>query len=320
MKRNVFLVIVAMLAGIWGHAQTIVDFEELTLAPDSFWNGSDLSGGFTSKGVYFVNYYDTSWSAWSGFAYSNQTDTVTAGYSNQYSTIAGSGADNSSNFALMYVSPYNGGNYLKLTSAYSNGSTVEGFYITNNTYAYISMRDGDAYAKKFGGDTGDDPDWFKLTVTGYLDGAETGSEEFYLADYRFADNDSDYIVKDWTWFDLTGLGTVDSLTFALSSSDTGTYGMNTPAYFCMDNLTLSESFNGIVETGMPTYSVFPNPVVNTLYVNQPFEKAEIYNANGQKIKEISHSSTQIDFSMLQQGVYLIRFTSHNRIYTTKVVK
>ncbi len=319
MKRKILFAAIAMLAGVLAKAQTIIDFEELTLAPDSFWNGSDLSGGFTSKGVYFVNYYDTSWSAWSGFAYSNKADTVTAGYDNQYSTIAGSGADNSANFALMYVSPYNGGNYLKLTSAYTSGSVIEGFYITNNTYAYISMRDGDAYAKKFGGDTGDDPDWFKLTVTGYLEGNETGTAEFYLADYRFADNDSDYIVKDWTWFDLTGLGTVDSLTFALSSSDTGAYGMNTPAYFCMDNLTLSEDFNGTIETETITLNVYPNPVTDVLYVSTPFTKAEIYTMNGQKVKEV-YNSNEINFESLPKGIYLLKLKTGKQIYTAKIVK
>ena len=63
--------------------------------------------------------------------------------------------------------------------------------------------------------------------------------EFYLADYRFDDNAQDYIVSDWAWVDLTGLGVVYGLEFALSSSDVGNWGMNTPAYFAMD------SFNGV---------------------------------------------------------------------------
>ncbi|MEZ4953573.1 MAG: DUF4465 domain-containing protein [Saprospiraceae bacterium] len=38
------------------------------------------------------------------------------------------------------------------------------------------------------------------------------------------------------------LGHVDSL-FTLSSSDAGVFGMNTPAYFCLDNLTLGIAEN-----------------------------------------------------------------------------
>jgi hypothetical protein len=61
---------------------------------------------------------------------------------------------------------------------------------------------------------------------------------FYLADYRFEDNAEDYIVKTWEWFDLSSLGRADSLMCTLGSSDTGMFGMNTPAYFCVDNLTI----------------------------------------------------------------------------------
>jgi hypothetical protein len=35
------------------------------------------------------------------------------------------------------------------------GRQVEGLYITNGTYPYLSMRDGDGFAKKFGGASGD---------------------------------------------------------------------------------------------------------------------------------------------------------------------
>ncbi|HDM77155.1 MAG TPA: DUF4465 domain-containing protein, partial [Deltaproteobacteria bacterium] len=114
---------------------------------------------------------------------------------------------------------------------------ITGAYFTNTTYAYLSMRDGDAFAKKFGGDSGSDPDWFKLTITGIGEsGSKTGEVDFYLADYRFDDNSKDYIVDKWTWVDLSSLGEVVALQFALSSSDSGEWGMNTPAYFAMDDL------------------------------------------------------------------------------------
>ena len=59
------------------------------------------------------------------------------------------------------------------------------------------MRDGDAFSKKFGGASGDDPDWFKLTITGNdSTGASVGSVDFYLADYRSSTNSLAYIVSD----------------------------------------------------------------------------------------------------------------------------
>ena len=54
------------------------------------------------------------------------------------------------------------------------------------------------FAKKFGGTTGNDPDFFKVTVKGYKGGVlTTDSVPFYLADFRFANNALDYIVDSW---------------------------------------------------------------------------------------------------------------------------
>jgi hypothetical protein len=100
------------------------------------------------------------------------------------------------------------------------------------------MENGDDFfATKFGGEDGDAADFFILTISG-LDASEvvTGSVEFVLADYRFEDNADDYIVTDWSWVDLSSLGSVSGLAFSLASSDTGGGFINTPAYFAMDDL------------------------------------------------------------------------------------
>jgi len=99
------------------------------------------------------------------------------------------------------------------------------------------MRDGDAFSKKFGGATGSDPDFFILTVRGVDEaGRISGEVEFPLADFRFDDDGRDYIVTEWTWVDLSGLGTVAALEFNLDSSDSGLFGLNTPSYFALDDL------------------------------------------------------------------------------------
>lgn len=221
-------------------AQTVSTFESLVLAPNSYWDGSDLSGGFGSGNAYFLNDYDTTFFAWSGFTYSNMTDSTTPGWGNQYSAVAGSGYNGSANYA---VADEYGNAKVTLTGS-AAGKLVNGFYVTNNTYAYLSMRDGDLFSKKFGGATGTDADWFKLTAKGWLNGTlKNASVEFYLADFRSADSTLDYIVKDWRWVNLQPLGNVDSLQFFLSSSDTGQWGMNTPAYFCIDNFATADAVN-----------------------------------------------------------------------------
>ncbi|UCF00518.1 MAG: DUF4465 domain-containing protein [Planctomycetota bacterium] len=213
-------------------AAIVSDFEDLSLGPESYWNGSDESGGFQSGSAYYHNNYDSTFGSWDGFAYSNITDTTTSGMDSQYNAIVGAGQGGSSNYAIGYV-----GWAEPPTVTLDTAGALDSLYVTNNNYAYYSMLYGDAYAKKFGGASGDDEDWFLVTITGKdVGGDVTDSVVFYLADYRFADNELDYIVDTWQSIDLTSLGVVKSLEFTLSSSDVGEFGMNTPAYFAADTV------------------------------------------------------------------------------------
>ncbi len=76
----------------------------LYLTQQDFIMGPDLAGGFTSEGFLFKNMFNLEWGSWSGFAASSTVDIETRGYGNQYSSIAGSGALETSNYAVAYVS------------------------------------------------------------------------------------------------------------------------------------------------------------------------------------------------------------------------
>ena len=240
------LIIVFVMAGFASAA--IATFDDLTLPAESFWNGSDESGGFNSSDVFFENNYNSSWSTWVGFSYSNITDTTTFGIEGQYNAVAGSGQDGSANYAVCCVG-WTGPS----TVTFDTTRVVSGLYVTNNNYAYYSMLNGDLFAKKFGGDSGNEPDWFLLTITGKDDADNVaGNIEFYLADFRFEDNSQDYIVDTWQLVDLTSLGTAKTLEFSLSSSDVGDWGMNTPAYFAIDTI-MAESAPPYTEAGVNGY-------------------------------------------------------------------
>jgi len=214
------------------NAAIVADFDDLNLAPESCWNGSDESGGFTSGNAWFNNNYDTTYGSWDGFSYSNITDTTSSGWTAQYNVITGVGQNGSANYGIGYV-----GWTEPPTVTLNSAGVVESLYVTNNNYAYYSMLNGDEFAKKFGGESGDDEDWFLLTIMGKdAAGDITGVVDFYLADYRFSDNSLDYIVDTWEFVDLSLLGMVNTLEFALSSSDVGQWGMNTPAYFAVDTI------------------------------------------------------------------------------------
>jgi hypothetical protein len=204
-------------------------------------NGTFNSDGWTSGGVHFSNTYandPTYGPYWGGSAYSRVNSGTVGGFENQFAARPGLGSNGSSQYAIFYNS-YQG----EAVITFGAQVSVKSFDISNTSYAYYSMKNGDSYAKKFGGDTGNDADFFKLSIHGFRGSSLIGTVDFFLADYRFADNSKDYIVSDWTSVGLTSLGAVDSLQFSMQSSDTSVYEgieyMNTPSYFAMDGLQFS---------------------------------------------------------------------------------
>ncbi|QDU32302.1 hypothetical protein KS4_03340 [Poriferisphaera corsica] len=237
MKIAIVTATIMITTGTVANANTVVDFDGLALANnESYYNGSDEAGSFQSGPVTFFNNYNSAYGSWDGFAYSNMSDTTTADFSNQYSAITGHGAGAGDDiYAVAYYSTYAS---MKPTFSLDEATTVSGLQITNATYTALSMKNGDSFAKKFGGATGNDADWLKVTFTGILSGQSVGDIDFYLADYRFDNQLDDYIVDSWEWVDLSALGLVDKIEITMTSSDVGSFGINTPTYFAIDNVTL----------------------------------------------------------------------------------
>ncbi len=213
-----------------------VDFEDLgaTLPPNSAVNDSS---GFTSQGVAFNNQFTDfggGFSTWAGFAWSNVDDAVTPGFGNQFAAYQPGAAAAGGTYAVGAVD-----SFVPFLPRITFAQDIQALSVrvANTTYAALSMRDGDAFAKQFGGPTRSDPDFFRLQIEG-LDAAgdSTGTVEFFLADYRFEEDGLDDIVDAFTTVSLASLGTVRAIEFSLTSSDVGAFGMNTPAYFAIDDL------------------------------------------------------------------------------------
>lgn len=208
-----------------------IDFESVNLTGKGYWNGSDGTGAFVSGNMEFPNTFNPSWLTWSGFSCSQKSDVTTAGYTNEFSVYDANNKQNK--FALFYP-PYD--QMIEASFKDNQVYQLRSVEICNATYSALSMKNGDAFCKKFGGSSGTDADWFKVTITGYdLNGLITGSKEIYLADFRSANASADYILSKWTETDLSNLGKVHSISFTFDSSDKGTYGINTPCYVCIDN-------------------------------------------------------------------------------------
>ncbi len=241
MQRLLFVLagsVLALLSSARVEALSVFStFEDLTVPAQGFFFPAAKTTFTSGAGTFRHNYTDFGLAGccWDGWTYSNRTGNVVPGVTSQYNAFAGSGADGSANYGVAFAGAADAPAITFLTPV-----TVAGGYFTNNTYAALSMLLGDSFAKKFGGASGNDEDFFKLRITGKdAAGSTTGSVDFYLADYRFADNSRDYIVSGWRFVDLAGLGTVQRLEFALDSSDVGSFGPNTPLYFALDNLAVT---------------------------------------------------------------------------------
>ncbi|MDI9318995.1 MAG: DUF4465 domain-containing protein [Phycisphaerales bacterium] len=324
--RKLLLSLSVGVISLTTNAQGVSNFDSLKLSKkDTAYINHSMPGkdvGFYDSLAYFPCVYDTSdgYHYWSyGFAYSNWTDSVKSGYTNQYSAKTAKGFAGSNNYVVSY------GNYnVVRLKAPILGKALLGCYVTNSTFAYNSMRDGDAFAKKF---KAKDKDFFRLDVFGYYAGTLTkDSVSFYLADFRNTDTTQNYIVRDWQWVNLAKLGKVDSVMFRLQSSDNGSFGMNTPSYFCMDNFMTNETGLSIpVESIQADIKVYPNPTSNILFVESSIPTAQqvlITDVFGRAIEsfEFKNSKLEIHTDQYAPGVYVMTFRNAVQITTTRFVK
>lgn len=227
------------------HLLTFEDVADEYLAGPTAYGDNLYNGGYVGyldpvTDLFFHTTIDGYKFASGGIAISRWNDKLTAGYLNQCSVYYGmhnggdGGFGNSKTFALIYNSTFgDSGAYMYFQSE-GVEHVIDHAYVTNNTYAVLSMENGDAFAKAF---SYEDKDWFKLTITGVnAAGEKTGEVEVYLADFRMPDAGG--ILTEWKKVDLTPLGKVNRINFSMSSSDGEGMWMNTPSYFCLDNIAV----------------------------------------------------------------------------------
>lgn len=259
MRKNLLLIF-SLFAATLAFAQEPATFEDVQLGGNGIWVApQEGENELPSGGWIFTNSSYPSWGFWGGFTASNRTDLNQSGLDAQYTAAAGCGYDGSSQYAVSYTM----GVQTEAYAADGQSHTITGCYVTNNLWAYQHILYGDNTAIAFGGVSGNDPDWFKVTATGKnASGQVVGTLDFYLADYRFSNNEEDYVLNTWEWFDLSPLGSVATISFDLSSSRGSGYNMITPAYFCMDNFN-----GGGAAPDLPPYIV--NPVQDVVFNEYP---------------------------------------------------
>lgn len=219
-----------------------------------FWNG----GIALSKWNYMSNPTNTSgislptgtltpdW--W--YSYSNQMSVYNTNSTDGTNTGAGHSGNN---FAVVfgYVDEVNSGymSYPEISFPYSG--KVSDLWICNSAYAYGVIMNGNSW------DDGEADDWvgsahalktfvdgngrkgfLRVDAYGFYNGVPTNNGNpvsIYLADYN-ANAETGNVITTWTEWNLSALGNVTKIKFNVVGNDSGPYGLNTPAYFCLDDI------------------------------------------------------------------------------------
>lgn len=276
MRFSCCWLLVLAIGGISLKASALtIDFEDLPFPTHPLrYKGDDGAGGFDVAGVSFNNHFTDfgGGCCWEGFAYSRETEvppieTNSMLWNYQYVAWPGSGSDGSSNYVVVFSGIDAGEGGLTPRVTLPAGAKPESIDVTNIVYAALSVRHGDGYGKKFGGESGTDPDWFRMDVEAHdFQGEVLGKVEFYLADYR---GDVDTIVDTWQTLDLSPLALpgLTSLSFRFDSSDRSPFGLATPAFAALDNLVLSfpiaGDYNGDGRVDAADFTVWRNTFGST---------------------------------------------------------
>lgn len=211
-------------AGYWADCYN----ENATLSFD----GIEFSHSATVTEWSGVKYY-----SWLGFCPSRVSDTSDKGddwVNNQWTAITGGGLSGKGTPYMIGFWDVNEfpenvpGGAKTCAITYKNGAVFEPekIYVTNTTWGYYAMKNGTDFNKKF-----TETDWYKLHIYGVKNGVLTGQIDVLLAD-------GTNILNTWKEVDLDALGKVDCIYFRVTSTDTGQWGMNNPAYFALDRLVI----------------------------------------------------------------------------------
>ena len=169
-----------------------------------------------------------------GHAISNfvETNIESAGFMTQLSVPAIKGQANgghngSRNFCIHYgYAGYPGAVLPALEFGDKQARVIDHLWVNNTAYTLNALLNGDGMTGDFG-----ENDWFKIVATGFNGENKTGEVEFFLGK-------GNQIIKEWTRWNLAGLGKVTKVQFDLQSSKKNEWGMTTPAYFAFDDVAV----------------------------------------------------------------------------------
>jgi len=103
---------------------------------------------------------------------------------------------------------------------------------------------------------------------------------------------------------------------------TGASGTNNlPQYVAATKNSITTSVSEIFNTKKELLSVYPNPVNDLVNINvSGVSQILVFDASGKEVLNFNTTSSQIDLSSLNQGVYFLQVLSNEEIKTAKIIK
>lgn len=213
---------------IWGKPQAVTLTED-DAAANYFGEGSKyfFAPIYTQGDAFIYSFYcdyrglyGSAYDSWNGFVISNQVDKTIEGYTNDKSVYADGGAGGSAQFAIAYYGAWTGDPYGTPTIKFNGAVKAETIAIANTTYLYLYFK---------GSNPASAVD-VKAVIKGFNSGIQTGSVEVKLVDAA-----SGVVKSGWETVDISSLGMVTSMTFAVATTDS-----ICPLYFAIDNLVYTK--------------------------------------------------------------------------------
>ncbi len=284
-------------------------FESLSLDSGQVLNGSDGNLSYSNGSIELPLGWDTSWggywaSHWALSAKVNGQEGASDFNTQLYCAKPGWGAEGEG-FGKVYAIGQNGAYLLNKTGG---GLRLASLYVANSTYAYNSMKNGDMFAKKFGGQDGSQADSFLLEIETYWQGESQSTQRVALADFRSSNSSEDSIMGAWNQILLSGF-LQDSIVFRLYSSDNGDFGMNTPAFFAIDRLYMDRTESVHSAANYPALILYPNPSSGQFWVEStmPVTGIEVLDLSGRRVHEQKASGHRVPCNLqVPNGWYTVR--------------
>lgn len=275
------------------------------------------------KLAHLINQNSWGGTYWDGFTLStsgDNTDYSSTGWTgNQWGCMAGGGIKTDQSGAIVTTNgvvdteqgiPYLVAYYSTYAyNGYSNeikfadGQKYEAVevYVTNHPWPYYENMNGGMFTRILD----QEGDYVKLIANGLDEnGNSTGSASFYLAKFE---NGTLTQVTNWEKFDLSALGNIASMYFTIESTDTGKWGMNTAAYFCMDKLTVKEYTTSIPQLATENAAYRVN---NILYNIPENATITVYNLQGQLVYSTMATSNTVSLPMVNNHL-IIKIVNEN---------